>query len=158
MLWWKWELDAERRRERECGFIRAAQHSRSLTDIDPSPNQSQFPSYVVTFNYVLLHLQSSVFQQRHPKTATVWWAHIYEAHTKNTPCSGTWGCAQWRSERVFMCTSHFSLSKCLKSLGWVCYSLCYNISIWGEDECVPFFTRHPSSLLSPTSWKLLSGW
>lgn len=81
MLWWKWELDAERKIERECGSIGAAQHSRSLTDIDPRPNPSQFPSYVVTSNYVLLHLESRMLQQRHPKTATVWWARIYAAHT-----------------------------------------------------------------------------
>lgn len=72
---------------------------------------------------------------------TVMSSHIWSMHRKNTSCSGTYGCAQWRSEHGFMCTIHFSL--CLKSLGWVCYSFCYNISIWREDECVPFFIRPP---------------
>ena len=46
--------------------------------------------------------------------------------------------------------STFLCLKCLKSLGWVRCSLCYNISIWGQDECVPFFIfSHSSPLLSP---------
>lgn len=96
MLWWKWELDAERRRR--DGSIGAVQHGRSLTDIDPRPNPSQFPSYVVTSNYVSLHLESSSRGirklQQHDD------AHINAAHRiKHTMLRD---CTEW-SVCVFLC-------------------------------------------------------
>lgn len=36
----------------------------------------------------------------------------------------------------------------------VLYSLCYNISIWGEDECVPFFISPLPASFVPTSHQL----
>lgn len=154
----------ERKRERECESSGAAQHSRSLTDIDPRPNPSQFPSYVVTSNYVLLHLESSMFQQRHPKAATVLWAHVYAAQTVKKQKTGKWRYACiWVF--FFMSTINFFFCPNASNPWGECATLCYNISIWGEDECIPFFIPHPSLpppsfsfSLSPIGWKLLSGW
>lgn len=151
-LWCCGENESWTQREEEKESVGPSQqHSRSLTDIDPRSDPSQFPSYVVTSNYVVLHLESGVFKQRHVKTAAVWSAHIYAAHGEHA-----WGDSRLHTAEMgvrfflfFFCTIHFSLSKCLKSLGWVCCSLCYNISIWGEDECVPFFISPPPPLFVP---------
>ena len=110
---------------------------------------SQSISICLIWSHIQLCPESSMFQSKHLKAVIVWSAHIWVTvcNTQKKYCLGTPTIVQ--CVRCFMCTIHFSLSKCLKSLGWECYSLCYNMSICGEDECVLFFTPPPSSVLYP---------
>lgn len=153
MLWWKWELDAEREEEIVVRVHRSApaqpatylywSASRSISiSLICSHIQLCFaPSWKTTcFSRSIQELQ--LRDDAHISAATTWKKYIMlgnlRLHTgKKCAC--------------FKYTVHFSLSKWLKSLGWMCYSLCYNISIWGEDECVPSLSPHtpPPPLFLP---------
>lgn len=97
-----------------------------------------------------VHLESSFFQHRHPK-ATVWWA-MQHAH-KKIQCA--WGLGAGHSAvPLYVYNPLFSVQMPEIPGESVLYSLCYNISIWGEDECVPFFISPLPASFAPTSHQL----